>query len=491
MKLSNRSDWTFQDIVDYDSVISDLASEVLNLNTYKNQIEVISSSQMQEAYASIGLPVTYSHWSVGQELLGIEQKYKAGQMGLAYEIVINSNPCLSYLMEENSLPMQSLVIAHACYGHNAVFKNNYLFKEYTNADTIFDYMIFARNYIAECEEKHGVAVVERFLDACHSLKNHGVFKYKRPDHLSQDKLHQQIKEKEEYKERHADLLMDSFINKKENKEEFKTEENLLYFFEKQSPILEDWQREIIRIIRKIAEYFYPQMQTKVINEGFATFTHYTLIHEMNKRGFTDDNFLIECLSSHSNVIMQPGFDSPYYSGSMNPYTLGFNIFRDIRRMCEQPTKEDEKWFPDIVGTDWVKTVNSVMANNKDQSFIHNYLSPKIIRELKLFSVHKDSRRNYMEISSIHNDDGYEAIRENLAEQYDPNAIIPYLEVVQANLDGDRTLTIRHNICNGILLNRQTVDKTLALIFELWKFPIVLESYNTFTSQVVQTFQYTG
>ena len=113
-----------------------------------------------DAYASVGMPVIYHHWSFGKQFLSTEKSYKRGQMGLAYEIVINSNPCIAYLMEENSLTMQALVIAHAAYGHNSFFKGNYLFRTWTDADAIIDYMVFAKNYIAECEERHGVDAVE-------------------------------------------------------------------------------------------------------------------------------------------------------------------------------------------------------------------------------------------------------------------------------------------------------------------------------------------
>ena len=100
--------------------------------------------------------------------------------GLAYEIVINSNPCIAYLMEENTMTMQALVIAHACYGHNSFFKGNYLFRQWTNADAILDYLVFARRYVMECEERHGAAAVEEVLDACHALMRHGVDRYRRP-----------------------------------------------------------------------------------------------------------------------------------------------------------------------------------------------------------------------------------------------------------------------------------------------------------------------
>ena len=105
-------------------------------------------------------------------------------MGLAYEIVINSNPCIAYLMEENTMMMQALVIAHACFGHNSFFKGNYLFRTWTDAEAIIDYMVFAKRYISDCEERYGIEEVENLLDSCHALQNHGVDRYKRPNPVS-------------------------------------------------------------------------------------------------------------------------------------------------------------------------------------------------------------------------------------------------------------------------------------------------------------------
>ena len=113
-----------------------------------------------DAYASVGMPVNYRHWSYGKEFISTEKNYRRGHMGLAYEIVINSDPCIGYLMEENTMAMQALVIAHAAYGHNSFFKGNYLFRMWTDASSIIDYLVYAKNYIAECEERHGVDAVE-------------------------------------------------------------------------------------------------------------------------------------------------------------------------------------------------------------------------------------------------------------------------------------------------------------------------------------------
>ncbi|NRF50314.1 SpoVR family protein, partial [Pseudomonas stutzeri] len=171
--ISEGSEWTFELIQRYDEAIAEAAEEY-GLDTYPNQIEVITSEQMLDAYASAGLPIGYPHWSYGKEFIRNEQFYRRGMQGLAYEIVINSNPCIAYLMEENSMAMQALVIAHACYGHNSFFKGNYLFRQWTDADSILDYLVFARKYVMDCESRYGIDAVEALLDSCHALTPHGV-----------------------------------------------------------------------------------------------------------------------------------------------------------------------------------------------------------------------------------------------------------------------------------------------------------------------------
>ena len=182
-KLPDPSDWSFELIEQYHEVIRATARR-FGLDTYANQLEIITSEQMMDAYASVGMPVNYRHWSYGKEFIANEKNYKRGQMGLAYEIVINSDPCISYLMEENTTAMQALVIAHAAYGHNSFFKGNYLFKLWTDASSIIDYLVYSKNYIAECEEQYGLGPVEELLDSCHALQNYGVDRYRRPSKLS-------------------------------------------------------------------------------------------------------------------------------------------------------------------------------------------------------------------------------------------------------------------------------------------------------------------
>ncbi|MES2771761.1 MAG: SpoVR family protein, partial [Pseudomonadota bacterium] len=446
--LPTGSEWTFEAINLYDEAIGQVA-ESYRLDCYRHQLEIISAEQMMDAYASVGMPVYYHHWSFGKHFLSTENRYKRGQMGLAYEIVINSDPCIAYLMDENSLPMQALVIAHAAYGHNSFFKGNHLFKQWTSADAIIDYLVFARKYIAQCEEQHGVETVERLLDACHALTNIGVDRYKRSPQLSLTKETLRQKDRERYLQAQVNDLwrtlpsnLDAAASKAERRFPPQPEENLLYFFEKNAPLLEPWEREVVRIVRKIGQYFYPQRQTQVMNEGWATFWHYTLLNTLYDEGRLSDGFMLEFLQTHTNVVQQAPYHSRYYSG-INPYALGFAMWRDIRRICEKPTEEDKAWFPEIAGSPWRETFDFAMQNFKDESFIAQYLSPTLMREFRFFSVLDDDKKSKLHVESIHNESGYRVLRRQLAEQYDLGNREPNIQVWNVDLRGDRSLTLRH------------------------------------------------
>jgi len=477
--ISTDAEWSFELIEQYNEVIAGIAAD-FGLDTYPNQIEVISSEQMMDAYSSSGMPLFYHHWSYGKHFLGIENNYNRGQMGLAYEIVINSNPCIAYLMEENTMTMQALVIAHACYGHNSFFKGNYLFRTWTDADSIIDYLLFARNFIADCEQRHGTDTVERLLDSCHALMNYGVDRYKRPHPIStaEEKLRQ--KEREELLQKQVNDLWRTIPVKAGQQEDLEAtpfpadpQENLLYFLEKNAPLLEPWQREVVRIVRKIAQYFYPQRQTQVMNEGWATFWHYTILNEMYDRGLVTEGFMFEFLQSHTSVVFQPDFDSPYYSG-INPYTLGFEMMRDIRRICEHPTDEDKRWFPEFAGSDWRETLQFAMRNFKDESFIQQFLSPKIMRDLKLFCALDDDEKSTIEIMAIHDDAGYRDVREQLAGQYNLGDREPNIQIVNIDVRGDRSMHLQHHQHNRKPLDQNT-EEVLKHLHRLWGFDVHLES----------------
>lgn len=478
-KMFSRSDWDEETILKADEIISRIAAEYLGLEVYTNQFEIVTSEQMLDAYSLIGLPISYGHWKFGKDFVINANNYKKGRMGLAYELVINSDPCISYNMEDNTTCLMLLVLAHAAYGHNHFFKNNYLFKMWTHADSIIDYMLFARNYISKCEERYGYEEVETILDCCHVLMSYGVDKYKKPAKISARE------EKERQKKIIEDdriLLNDIWRTLPKNDDPIKTkkerfpkqpEENILYFVEKNSPSLKEWQREIVRIVRKVSQYFYPQGQTKVINEGCATFSHYQIISKMFDEGYLDEGFMQEFYHHHSNVIYQPEFDSKYYSG-LNPYTLGFNIFSDIKRMSENPTEEDKKWFPEIAGKgNWSEVFLYIVENFKDETFVLQYLSPKVIRDMKLFLVEDKELDDHYQISDIHNEEGYRNVRKALSENYNRSRYIPDVQVYDVDVYGDRTLTLSYTSINSKDINLHNIDEVLKSISYLWGFDVRL------------------
>ena len=478
--ISTSSEWSFELLEKYDREISRVAKEKFKLDTYPNQIEVIRSDQMMDAYASVGMPINYNHWSYGKHFLSTEQDYQRGRMGLAYEIVINSSPCIAYLMEENTLTMQALVIAHACYGHNSFFKGNYLFRTWTDAEAIIDYFLFAKGYIAKCEERHGVEAVERVLDSCHALMNYGVDRYKRPAPISVEEEKQRQKDREKYIQQHINDLWRTVPDSKDKgqaqqKKRFPEDpqENLLYFIEKNAPMLENWQREIVRIVRKISQYFYPQRQTQVMNEGWATFWHYTILHELYDEGLVSDGFIMEFLASHTSVVAQPAFDSPYYSG-INPYALGFAMMQDIRRICENPTEEDYQWFPSFAGSDWLETIHDAMRNYRDESFIQQFLSPKVMRDFHFFYLDDDDSQETVNVEAIHNEQGYQKIREQLAQQYNLSYREPDIQIYDVNVQGDRALTLHHFMNNRRPLGKDTIE-VVKHIRQLWGYDVKLHS----------------
>ena len=490
--ISDGSEWSFQSLQAAFEAIEEIGIGELGLDVYTNQIEVITAEQMLDAYTSIGMPLMYRHWSYGKHFARDEMLYRKGAQGLAYELVINSNPCISYVMEENSTTMQALVIAHAGFGHNHFFKNNYLFQQWTDADGILDYLAFAKAYVAKCEEAVGIDAVEQMLDAAHALMKHGVNRYARPAKPNLRAERERQAERAAYLESTYNDLWRTLPGDTRHKEASDQEErerilkqkaeqralglpeeNLLYFLEKNAPKLEDWQRELLRIVRNIGQYFYPQKQTKVMNEGCATFVHYQIMNRLYDKGAVDEGAMLEFLRSHSAVVFQPDFDDPRYSG-INPYALGFAMMNDIKRICEEPTDEDREWFPAIAGNnDALGTLKDAWAHYRDESFILQFLSPKVMRDFHLFSVFDDSEEPAMMVESIHDSRGYENLRRQLARQYDIARIEPEIQVTDVDLKGNRRLILTHHVRDGQVLNKSDCDNVLLYLAQIWGYGVKL------------------
>jgi stage V sporulation protein R len=497
--LFEGAEWNFDLLKKTYDAIAEIGVGEMGLDLYPNLIEVITAEQMLDAYASIGMPRMYRHWSFGKHYAREEAMYRRGGRVLAYELVINSDPCVNYVMEENTMTMQTLVLAHAAMGHNHFFKNNYLFREWTHADAILDYLDFAQAYVQRAEEKHGPEAVEAILDAAHALMNQGVSRH--PGAHKANTIARELERelrRREYEERSFNDLWRT-VPKAAPAEEAKglasdsreaqaiglPEENLLYFLEKHAPKLEDWQREILRIVRMLSTYFYPQRQTKLMNEGCATWTHYRIMNRLYQKGLLTEGSMIEFLHSHTAVVMQPHFDDRRYGG-INPYALGFAMMRDIERMVEEPTDEDKAWFPDIAGCgDVMGTLKRIWSEFRDDSFIMQYLSPKVIRDFRLFSIQDKATAPVVEVKAIHDEQGYRDVRRSLARRYDVSAQDPDLQIVDADLSGARRLLIVHKVRNGVLLDKETAERTLIHLARLWGYRVKLVEMDARTEKILK------
>jgi stage V sporulation protein R len=476
-ELSNLSgsEWTLDDLVAIERACAEHAAGY-GLDTFPNQLEVITSEQMLDSYVSSGLPVNYGHWSFGKHFLIESAKYRMGANALAYEIVINTNPCIAFLMEDNSLAMQALVIPHACFGHNSFSKGNYLFRQWTQPDAILDYMLFARNYVADCEERYGFEKVEQTLDALHALRDQGLDKYKRPRKLDtrkeraeQAKRLSQAQETMRQAEYYSLVPQAAKAAKADAVFPASPEENLLYFIEKHAPKLEPWQRELARIVRKIAQYFYPQRQTQVMNEGWATFWHHRLINDMYDAGQIHQGILLECLHSHTNVIKQREYSS------LNPYALGFAAWNEIKRVCENPTDEDREYLPDIAGKDWLETFHDTMQNYRDESFLLQFLTPKLVRDFRLMNIQSREGLDHWTVNHTAGPEDFKAIRSELSAAYRLETSMPEISVVRYAIDTDRKLVLQHQSYNGKLLHKAQAEQTLKHLRLLWGFDVSLET----------------
>jgi stage V sporulation protein R len=479
--LYQGSDWNFSTIRDCYDAIERIALDELKLEVFPNRIEIITAEQMLDVYTTHGMPITYRHWSYGKHFLQHEAGYRQGLSGLAYEVVINSNPCISYLMEENSATMQTLVIAHAAFGHNHFFRNNHLFKQWTEPSGILSYLEFVRGYVDRCEDEHGVAAVERILDAAHALSRFGVHRHAGRQ-LDLEQEEHRLRERAAHDASTYNDLWRTLPNSRRPKSANPVgdrqrrlglpEENLLHFLEKAAPRLRPWEREIIHIVQLIAQYFYPQPQTKVMNEGCATWVHNHIMTRLHETGQIDDAAFMEAIHSTTNVITQSGFE---HGGHFNPYALGFAMMTDLARICTDPTEEDRRWFSDISGNgDAIGTLRYAWANYRDESFLLQFLSPAVIRRFRLFRLLDDSEQSHLLVNAIHDDAGYREIRRTLARSYDPGETDPDIQVEDVDLEGDRRLLLRHRLKTGQILHKRDAEATLAHLAELWGYGVTLE-----------------
>ncbi len=460
-----------------------IAKEKYGLETYENTIEVISAEQMLDAYTSVGLPVNYEHWSFAKKRMQHENEYKRTR-NLAFEIVINSDPAIAYCMESNSPMMQILVIAHASFGHNNFFRDNYMFKEYTNASDIIPLSRDLRDFIYECESRFGYQEVEQLLDSCHALQTHSVsanhfFKAKSTKYESDTDIFSGVNLKDQFN-RKAD--------KPEQPIDCGMEQNLLGYIADNAPHLPEWKRKIMRMMCEVATYFHPQRQTQVMNEGWASFWHHQIVHDLEELKLIDHGMMIEFMDSHGGVVRQPGINDtvtvagpdgqpkevPIYNG-INPYALGFAMFHDIKRICENPTEEDKTFFPYLAGQDWLEAMKHARDHFKDESFIQQYLSPKLMRDFRFFAMEDDSDSRFIEILGIHDKQGFYKVRETLSAQYRLDELMPVMGVAEYYDKTDRRLVIQHQQHDKKPLEQKHISEITKHIHRLWEHPVIIQT----------------
>ena len=383
--------YTINELYRYNEKIEKIVDEI-GLDCYTQEFEVISFEDMLCYEAYVGMPSHYSHWSYGKSYDRLKTEYKYNLSGLPYEMVINSDPCIAYLMKDNTLLLQILTIAHV-YGHNDFFKNNRLFKEHTNAKlTIEKFKTHAdriRDYIQD--PSIGYVAVEKILDAAHAIKYQCHSFRKFPFEKEED----------------VDYPYDNLL------------EYLSAFGE-----LKDWQRDILTIVMEESRYFLPQIETKIINEGWATFWHYTILKRLN----LDQGKNIEFYKVHNNVICQT-------PGRLNPYHIGFEIWRDLYT----------KYNGDF------KKLASIRELERDQSFIRKYLTYELAESSHLCEI-KDEDEGYYIISEVSNDEGWKQIRNSLANSVGL-ASMPIVQITEVkhqentlvleSMEEDRELNITH------------------------------------------------
>ncbi|MCX7923195.1 MAG: SpoVR family protein [Clostridia bacterium] len=440
------SDYSLKEIEQWNERIEEIARD-FGLEYYEQEFEICSYEDMICYETYVGMPSHYPHWSYGKAYEKTKTLHKYNLSGLPYEMVINSDPCIAYLMKDNTLLLQVLTIAHV-YGHNDFFKNNRLFKVGTRADYTVEmfknHASRVRDYIAD--PGIGYKRVERILDAAHSIKFHTsrVIGEKRVSDSEKIKilLERVQKPKSEYpllepKERKEEALPDF------KKIPIEPDEDLLWFISAYGRLTE-WERDIINIVREETLYFLPQIETKIMNEGWASFWHYTILNKLN----LPQNLHMEFLKRHNQVIRP-------HPGGINPYYIGFKIFEDLKNKFSNDPKK----------------IFEVRELERDQSFIRRYLTQELCNEMNLFEYVKVG--NEYIISEVSDDSGWRKVRDTLAASVGMGSI-PVIKINEW-VQKDNTLVLEHQY-DGRELELSYAYETLKQVANLWDGKVMLETF---------------
>jgi stage V sporulation protein R len=448
-----------KDLVEWDKRIREKVAE-FGLDCFPQEFEICDHSQMLGYMAYSGMPSHYPHWSYGKSYEKLKTLYDHGVSGLPYEMVINSNPAIAYLMRDNTLLLQILTIAHV-YGHNDFFKNNFTYRTTRPELTIETFKAHAlrvRRYIED--PSIGLEKVEHVLDAAHALqwqcrRNLAIRKIGPAEQIERaveaarprEDPFKKIHARPEYKE--PDL----------RRVPLEPDEDVLLFIRDHNPYLAEWEKDLLTIVDEEAKYFLPMMETKIMNEGWASYWHHRILESLE----LDQGLHLEFIIRHNQVVRP-------IPGQINPYHLGFKIWQDIYRRWTNPTPEEVRRDgpPNKSGTEKIFEVREV---ERDASFIRRYLTEELMREMDLFEY--EQRGDEYVVSKVSDEEGWRKVKETLIKSVGANSI-PVIKVEDADFGQNRTLYLKH-YHDGRDLHLEYGEKTMSYLQRLWGREVVLET----------------
>jgi stage V sporulation protein R len=439
--------WEVSDLEGWDARIRERV-EASGLDCYPQEFELCDHTQMLAYMAYSGMPSHYPHWSYGKSFEKLKTLYDHGVSGLPYEMVINSNPALAYLMCDNSLLLQILTIAHV-YGHNDFFKNNFTFRSTRAEYTLPTSKAHAQRVRSYQEDPSiGLERVEAILDAAHALsmqcrRNLAVRKLSSADarqaaiDAAQPRAdpYQRIHRAREHTE--PDL----------RRTPLEPDEDLLLFVRDHNPYLAEWERDLLTIVHEQAQYFIPQIETKIMNEGWASYWHKRILDSLE----LDIDLQFEFIVCHNQVVRA-------HEGSINPYHLGLRIWEDLHRRAGG-------------GADGDAAIFAVRESDRDAAFLRRHLTEELIRDLDLFEYQR--KGNEYVITEVADADGWRDIRDTLVASVGMNGV-PVIRVVDGDVAGKRALALEH-VHDGRDLHPEYAERTLAFVHQLWQREVTLET----------------
>jgi stage V sporulation protein R len=460
------TDWTVEELKRWDERIREKAA-AFGLSVRPQEFEICDREQMLGYMAYTGMPAHYPHWSFGKRFERLKTLHEYGITGLPYELVINSSPVLAYLMRDNTLCQQILTMAHV-YGHNDFFRNNFQFRNTAPEFSVGRFKLWADRIRAYVEDPSiGLSRVEEVLDAAHALSLHlGRHSAIRKRSREEQELRMVERASPRY-DPHAQIRTPEEPDEVDlTRVPLEPEEDVLLFIRDHNPYLADWERDLLTIVHEQARYFVPQMETKIMNEGWATYWHHRILHAL---GLPEDLHM-EFLVHHNQVIGRPRV-------GLNPYHLGFVLWHDIRRRAAgeggAPGDVDTRRFHDaaedpLPGEEELLKVREV---DRDVSFLRRFLTEEIMRELDLFEYER--RGEDLVVSRISDPGEWARVKETLVRQVGMGSV-PVVRIVDADVGRRGVLLLEHEH-DGRDLDLEYAAETLRHLHRLWGRTVLLDS----------------